>query len=119
MGNLKKYYHVTFKSKLSKILHEGIRAGKKRIWASTYGAKLGKLGLIYAHDDWEAAVKWAYKQTWDMNKECFVIEFKEYEENMRCYEPIPGYSYECVKIGNIEPEQIVEAHDVGAKKFLH
>jgi hypothetical protein len=103
MNKLKKYYHVTFKSKLSNILYEGIKAGKKRIWSSMYGAKLGEQGLIYAHDDWESAVKWAYKQTWDMNKECLVV----------------GYSYECVKIGNIEPEQIVDIYDVDARKYLH
>jgi hypothetical protein len=117
MSRLKKYYHVTFKSRISKILYEGIRIGRKRIWQSMYGSKLGKPNSIYAFDNWSAAVRWAYKQAYDMNKETVIVEFKEYEEVMNCYVTIHGE--ECIKRGSIYPEQITDIYDVDSKKFMH
>lgn len=121
MNKLKKYYHVTFKSRLSKILYEGIKARKKRIWTSKYGVRLGELGLIYAYTNWETAVRWAYKQAYDFDRETIIIEFKENPKHMiarRTPLATEKYEYEYVKLGDIEPEQITDVYDVDSKMHL-
>jgi len=67
------YYHVTFASRVSKIMKDGLVCGKKRNWNNTFGGKLGSTKYIYLFTKPEDAGRWAFKMEYDFGKPTVIL----------------------------------------------
>jgi hypothetical protein len=67
-------FHVTSASKVSDILHVGIRTGKSPIWFKK-GKGLFPQGFIFAFTDYRDAAQWALTQSRHTSKSTVIITF--------------------------------------------
>ena len=67
-------YHVTFKSKLNKILQEGLTIGHNRNWHTPFGVMLGDKDKIYLFKRYSSAVSWGASIEYNTNKKAVILK---------------------------------------------
>lgn len=112
----KYYYHVTFTSKVKKIMREGIKPLQTSNWVKGMGGdRYNEEGGIFAFEHPFDAARWAFKQNWEFKKPVSIIRIKPtnqwYEDPSEDYSLTSGKGKALKSMEMVKPSDLVDAKE--------
>ena len=72
-----KLYHVTFKKNIPSIKKKGLVPSKKALFKGAFGQDIRDAIAVYAFNELDDAIRWAFKLNFDTKKEVAIVVFDQ------------------------------------------